>query len=77
MSNLSEIRDACKLLKSEKIKKLTLLHYNTDYPTKHEDVNLLAKSLLKDKFKMNVGLSDHSIDNRSSIYAAGAWSSIK
>ena len=77
MSNLQEIRNACKILKSKKkIKKITLLHCNTDYPTEHKDVNLLAMNLLKKKFKMSVGLSDHSTDNRSSLYAVSLGATI-
>ena len=33
-------------------------------------------NLLKKKFKMSVGLSDHSIDNRSSLYAVSLGATI-
>lgn len=77
MSKIKEISAAINLLKSRKrIKKISLLHCNTDYPTKYEDMNLLAIKLLKKKFKLQVGLSDHSIDYKSSIYAVSLGAEI-
>ena len=41
-------------------KNIILLHCNSAYPTPAEDVNLKTIGLLKKKFKLETGLSDHS-----------------
>lgn len=66
MSSLKEISDALKLLiKYGTLKKnITLLQCNSSYPSQLKDLNLRAMLLFKKKFKINIGLSDHS----SSIY---------
>ena len=62
MSSLKEINSAIKILKSNGLKKknIVLMHCNTAYPTPMRDVNLLSIPKLKKKFKLDVGLSDHS-----------------
>ncbi len=42
-------------------KDLTVLHCTTSYPTPMEDVNLLAINFIKEKFKVPVGYSDHTL----------------
>ena len=41
-------------------KKLTLLHCTSEYPAKTKDINLNAMITMKNRFKINVGYSDHS-----------------
>ena len=61
MSNIKEINDTLEILKKNGHKaKKTLLHCTTSYPTVSEDVNLLAIKTLKEKFKLDVGYSDHT-----------------
>lgn len=71
MSNSKEIRSAIKvLLKNGADKnKIFLLHCHSDYPTKFEDVNLQALKLLEEKFKLQVGYSDHTLGMETSIAA--------
>lgn len=61
MSTLEDIEFALKIL-SEKVHKdnITVLHCNTNYPTKMEEVNLLAMNTIKEKFEVKVGYSDHT-----------------
>ena len=61
MSNLVEIKNALKIL-SKKISKnkISLLHCVSIYPTHEKNINLNTIKFLKDKFKLNVGLSDHT-----------------
>lgn len=40
--------------------KVTIMHCTTQYPTPHEAINLNAIDLLRDKFNLKVGFSDHS-----------------
>jgi N-acetylneuraminate synthase len=39
---------------------ITLLHCTTSYPTPFEDANLLAIKTMQDKFKCDIGYSDHT-----------------
>lgn len=63
MCNLTEVKEALDvLLKSGTQKeKLTVLHCNTDYPTKMEDVNLLAMQAMGKEFGVAYGYSDHTL----------------
>ena len=71
MSTTKEISQAINVLikYGAKKKKINLLHCNSSYPTPIEDVNLNAINFLKKKFKLNVGLSDHT---KSTIIPAAA-----
>lgn len=61
MSNLVEIKNALKILsKTISINKISLLHCVSIYPTHERNINLNTIKFLKDKFKLNVGLSDHT-----------------
>jgi len=68
MSNLKEISNAINLLKVKK-RNLVLLHCNTSYPTKFEDVNLLSMISIKKRFNCEIGFSDHSLGNQAAILA--------
>lgn len=61
MSDLDEIDAALNVLHSNGAGKITLLHCNTQYPTPIEDVNLNAMLTLKDRYKCDVGYSDHTL----------------
>ncbi|MBP7653497.1 N-acetylneuraminate synthase [Candidatus Dependentiae bacterium] len=78
MSELSEIKDAINVLTDSGTDKdeITLLHCNTDYPTKFEDVNLLAMIDIKEKFDIKVGYSDHTAGIEVSIAAAALGAEI-
>ena len=61
MANLDEINSALKILrKSLPLNKISLLHCVSIYPTDEKNINLKSIQFLKDKFKCNVGLSDHT-----------------
>ena len=61
MSTLDEISEAIKVIKKTKNNKIILLHCMSSYPSYHSDYNLNMIKKLKDKFKLHVGLSDHSL----------------
>jgi N-acetylneuraminate synthase len=56
--------------------RVTLLHCTTDYPTKPEDVNLKAMLTLGDKFKCQVGFSDHSVGVHLAVAAVAMGATI-
>jgi len=63
MANLSEIETTFKIAKRYGAKGITLLYCVSNYPSTVKDFNLLNIKILKDKFKCQVGLSDHSTKN--------------
>ena len=71
MSVLQEIKDALKILISAGTpkKNITVLHCNTDYPTPLKDVNLNAMITLKKELGVNVGYSDHTVDENVPVVA--------
>ena len=78
MSDLSEIENALNILVSAgtPLKNITVLHCNTDYPTKMADVNLRAMKTIADSLKVKVGYSDHTLGSEVSIAAVALGASI-
>ncbi len=60
MSEIVEIDAALKVLKGNGTTDITLLHCNTQYPTPYCDVNLKAINILKERYGVKVGYSDHT-----------------
>ncbi len=63
MADLEEIEDALDVLTGAgtKLKDITVLHCNTEYPTPMQDVNLKAMQTIKSAFPgTHVGYSDHT-----------------
>nr|WP_020536120.1 N-acetylneuraminate synthase [Lewinella cohaerens] len=63
MANMTEIKDALKILTSEslRLEDITVLHCNTEYPTPFEDVNLTAMLSIAKECNVKVGYSDHTL----------------
>jgi len=64
MADLGEIEDALDVLigTGTKLKDITVLHCNTEYPTPFDDVNLSAMLTIKHAFPgIQVGYSDHTL----------------
>jgi len=59
-SNMKEVEDAVKIIKSTGNKKIILLHSVVQYPSPIQEANLKALETLRKKFNLNVGYSDHS-----------------
>lgn len=57
-------------------KKITLLHCVSNYPTKLNDINLKNIEQLKNIFKLNVGLSDHTTSENVPAFAVTLGSTI-
>ena len=72
MSTVNEISDTLKFFKKNGLnkKKITLLHCNSEYPTPYSDTNLKAMLYLNKKFRLPVGISDHTLGIEVPIAAA-------
>jgi N-acetylneuraminate synthase/N,N'-diacetyllegionaminate synthase len=68
-STIDEIKAAMVALKKINRVPVVILHCTNQYPTKHDDVNILAMQTLKKKFAAVVGLSDHTIGNEAAVAA--------
>ena len=68
-STLSEIKNSVNFLKKNKSGKIHLLYCVSNYPSAIGDFNLNNIQILKKKFKLKVGFSDHSTDDIISYMA--------
>jgi N,N'-diacetyllegionaminate synthase len=79
MSDLGEIKNALNVLTGTgmKLKDITVLHCNTEYPTPMQDVNLKAMQTIKSAFPgVHVGYSDHTEGIEVSIAAVAMGATI-
>ena len=67
MANENEIKEAIDTIIEYGSGDFILLHCVSGYPTPVEEINLDTISLLKKKFKCEIGLSDHTLGNTSAI----------
>ena len=73
MATIDEVKKAVEILVDSGTKKdaITVLHCNTEYPTKDADVNLSAINDLKKELPdMKIGFSDHSVGYVAAVGAA-------
>ena len=75
MSNFNEISEALKIVKRYH-SKISILQCTTSYPTKPEQWGLNIINELKEKFKLQVGFSDHSGEIYPCLFAAALGASI-
>lgn len=78
MCTLEEIEAAIKVIVdagTEK-NKISVLHCNTDYPTRFEDVHLNAMSTMKARLKTSIGYSDHTPGVEVSVAAVALGANI-
>tara|TARA_Y100000590_G_scaffold219798_1_gene248885 strand:+ start:16431 stop:17429 length:999 start_codon:yes stop_codon:yes gene_type:complete len=68
----SGIIDLLKFVKKKNfpMKKLFFLHCVSDYPVEDKEANLISIKYLREKFKLNIGYSDHTLGIEASIMAA-------
>jgi N-acetylneuraminate synthase len=66
MSTMDQVDHAVALLNTDD---LFLMHTNSSYPCKNEELNLLAIKTLKDRYKTPVGYSGHEVGLATSIAA--------
>ena len=71
MSNTSEIKKALKILITNGAKKnnIILMQCTSAYPAPYNEINLNTIATLRNKFKLNIGFSDHSLGVQASVAA--------
>ena len=78
MANITEIKDAVKVLTDNGVSKdkITVLHCNTEYPTPMEDVNLKAMLHIQRELGVPVGYSDHTLGIEVPIVAVALGATV-
>ncbi len=69
LSNIYEIEDAVNICKKAGNDKILLFHCISSYPAPTSESNIKMISLLRKKFNVEVGLSDHTLNNIATISA--------
>ena len=69
MSTFNDVKQSLKILQKHKKKNIILLHCVSSYPTRLQDMNLKRIDNLKEKFNLDIGLSDHSLSDIPAIIA--------
>ncbi len=70
MSTIGEIEEALEVIREKGVEDIVLLHCVTSYPAKIEDINLGVIEMLRHKFKLPTGFSDHTLGITTPIAAA-------
>lgn len=65
-----EVDRALKTIRGERNENIIILHCVSNYPSRHEEMNLLCLPALQSRFKIPVGLSDHTMDSLSATVAS-------
>ena len=69
MINIKELDEVVSYIRRLGCKKITLLKCTTEYPAPAKDSNILTIPYLKQRYKCDVGLSDHTLGIGASIAA--------
>lgn len=77
LSSITEVDLAIKLIKKFNMeKKLILVQTTSDYPTNNNEVNLRVILTYRKRYNVNVGFSDHTKDDTTSIGAVALGASV-
>lgn len=71
MATFEEIKDAVNAVQEHGVKDLCLLRCSSAYPAVADDMNLRTMVDMKEKFGIEVGLSDHSMGSIAAVTAVG------
>jgi N,N'-diacetyllegionaminate synthase len=76
MSDLAEVEDAVKVLRSGGCKEFIVLHCTSSYPAPPSSVNLRAMQTMANAFHVPVGLSDHTQGSEAALAAVALGASV-
>jgi N-acetylneuraminate synthase len=69
MADLADIKIALNVIYKAGNRNVILLHCAIGYPPKYEDLNLKAMATMREKFRLPIGFSDHTLGFTSDIAA--------
>jgi pseudaminic acid synthase len=75
-STLEEIDELVEAVHSEGNKNLTLLLCTSAYPTPQNQVHLARMELLRERYNLPIGLSDHTLGNSASLAAVAMGATV-
>jgi pseudaminic acid synthase len=75
-STIEEIDELVEAVHSEGNRKLTLLLCTSAYPTPQNQVHLARMELLRERYNLPVGLSDHTLGNSASLAAVAMGATV-
>ena len=75
MASEEEISEAISVAKKEGCNEILLFHCISSYPAPIRDANLLQMLQLKEKYHVEIGLSDHTMGNTAAIAAVSLGAS--
>lgn len=70
MSNFEEVKDVVKIFRRVKNQQLSILHCVSMYPHDPKYANLSTIQMMKNKFNLPIGWSDHTLGIETSVAAA-------
>ena len=70
-SDLADVEMAVRAVQDEGNDQIVLLHCVSQYPARHEDLNLRTMQTMAQAFDLPVGFSDHTMDNTGAVLAVG------
>ena len=76
MGSSDEIKKTINFYKKKKHEKIVLLHCNSLYPPKNNEINLRNINFFQNKFKVITGYSDHTFDNFSAFASVALGSKV-
>lgn len=76
IATLGEISEAVEACRKEGNNQITLLQCTSQYPARPEDANLSIMLDLKQRFNVNIGISDHTIGHEVATVAAAMGATI-
>tara|TARA_B100001989_G_C24538699_1_gene466170 strand:- start:915 stop:1955 length:1041 start_codon:yes stop_codon:yes gene_type:complete len=75
LANLNEVEQAVNCIREQGNDKILLFHCISSYPAKLSDYQLGDIPFLKEKYNLDVGLSDHTISNQAAVLATALGAS--
>lgn len=76
MANFDEIGEALEAARINGCNQIAIFHCISSYPAKLCEANLKMINLLQKEFNVEVGLSDHTTDNKASVIATSLGASL-
>jgi N-acetylneuraminate synthase len=76
LATLDEIQETVSLLKEHKAENFALLKCTTAYPAQLQDLNLATINYLKEKYRVDIGFSDHTEGFLASVSAIAQGATI-